>query len=126
MGGGREGGKERGWRVRRPPHYTLFDESGTATHRQTYRQTDTLQHARILISSHSGCPTLVKKRVLTTLVTKVGFQIGSMIAGPGPSPVDPPPWERYAQSTAPLQMNISTSGMSKPTEFLMLPNCFYS
>ena len=52
--------------------YTLFDESGTAqnfdivplsTHRQTYRQTDTLQHPRILISSHSGCPTLVKKRV---------------------------------------------------------------
>ena len=56
------------------PRYTLFDESGTAqnfdivplsTHRQTYRQTDTLQHPRILISSHSGCPTLVKKRVLT-------------------------------------------------------------
>ena len=56
-----------------PVYYTLFDESGTAqnfdivplsTHRQTYRQTDTLQHPRILISSHSGCPTLVKERVM--------------------------------------------------------------
>ena len=32
------------------------------THRQTYRQTDTLQCPRILISSHCDCPTLVKKR----------------------------------------------------------------
>ena len=47
-----------------------------------------------------------------------------MIAGPGPSPVDPPPWERYALSTAPLQMNTSMSGMSKPIEFefSQLPN----
>ena len=52
--------------------FTLFDEDGTAqklgivplgTQRQTYRQTETLQYPRILISSHGDCPILVKKRV---------------------------------------------------------------
>ena len=54
--------------------YMLFDQSGTVqnfdivplcTGRQTYRQTDTLQCPRILISSRSDCPTVVKKRVWT-------------------------------------------------------------
>ena len=52
--------------------YTHIDEHGTAqnfyivptsTHRQTYRQTDSLQCPRILISSHGDYPMLVKMRV---------------------------------------------------------------
>ena len=54
--------------------FTLFDEDGKgqnfdivpfSTHRETCRQTDALQHPRILISSHGDCPILVKKRVCT-------------------------------------------------------------
>ena len=42
-----------------------FDIVPLCTGRQTYRQTDTLQCPRILISSRSDCPTVVKKRVWT-------------------------------------------------------------
>ena len=54
--------------------FTLFDEDGIGqnfdivtlcTYRLTYRQTDTLHHPRILISSLGDCPILVKKRVCT-------------------------------------------------------------
>ena len=58
--------------TREDESYTLFDASGTVqnfdivplcTHRQTYRQTVTLQFPRILISFHGDGLTLVKKRV---------------------------------------------------------------
>ena len=54
-------------------NYTHFDEHGTAqhfdivpfsTHRQTYRQMDTLQCPRILISPHGDYPILFKMRVM--------------------------------------------------------------
>ena len=41
-----------------------FDIVPLCTGRQTYRQTDTLQCPRILISSHGDCPMLIKMRVV--------------------------------------------------------------